>query len=138
MPATITIPADVGRIDDARRFVTGHARSLGLDEDGVADIELAVTEALANVIEHAYGDRAPGDIEIAAGTDDEVLVVRIRDWGEFADPSNFDRRDLDDPGDGGYGVLLMEQLVDQIQREPAPGGGTLLTLTKHRKEQHHG
>lgn len=134
----LAIPAEVGRIDEARRFVGARARPAGLDDEAAGELELALTEALANVIEHAYRDAPGGPIELGVQGGERGLVVTVRDWGHHADPATFRRRDLDDPGDGGYGVFLMEELVDEMHREAAPGGGTLLTLIKHRKEQHHG
>ena len=56
--------------------------------------------------------------------------MRVRDWGEYFDPASYRGRDLDDPGEGGYGVFLMSSLMDDVTREPQPDGGTLLTLIK--------
>ena len=131
---SITIHSRVEEIDEARRWVTDRVREAGLGDDPVGAIELALTEALANVIEHSYegaGDREIlVDVEIA----DDALAVLVRDWGRAFDPGSYAARDLDDPGEGGYGVFLMEQLMDNVTREPQADGGTLLTLTKSRKE----
>jgi serine/threonine-protein kinase RsbW len=130
MPETVTIPSRVECIDDARRWVAARAQTAQVEPDGVADIELALTEALANVIEHGYG--GDGSHEICVGTEieDGVVRVTVRDWGATADAKSFQRRDLDDPGEGGYGLLLIEQLMDDVRREVQPDGGTLLTLIK--------
>ena len=131
MGETLTIPSRVERIDEARRWVTERARAAALDGEVVADVELALTEALANVIEHAYAGRSDGEIVIGAEIADARLAVSVRDWGKVADPDEFERRDLDDPGEGGYGVFLIEELMDDVRRVPQPDGGTLLTLTKN-------
>ena len=104
----------------------------------MGEIELALTEALANVIEHAYKGADGQKIELAVRLEGEVAHVTVRDWGEYLDPASYRGRDLDDPGEGGYGVFLMTQLMDDVTREPQPDGGTLLTLTKTRKEAPHG
>lgn len=135
---SLTICSRLECIDDARRWVAARVRAAGFGDDSVGELELALTEALANVIEHGYGGEPGEEIRVDITLDDERLHVRIRDWGRPSDPAKFGRRDLDDPGEGGYGVYLMEQLMDDVTREPQPDGGTLLTLTKTRKEPGHG
>jgi serine/threonine-protein kinase RsbW len=131
----LTIESRVECIDDARRWVTDRVRAAGFGEDPVQEIELALTEAIANVIEHAYQNAEDKRIEIAVVLGENALRVTVRDWGRYFDPKSFRGRDLDDPGEGGYGVLLMSQLMDDVIREPQESGGTLLTLLKQRKDR---
>lgn len=134
-PDTLTIDSRVECIDDARRWVTERVRAAGFGDDPAQEIELALTEAIANVIEHAYQGADSERIEIAVVLGDDALRVTVRDWGRYFDPKSFRGRDLDDPGEGGYGVLLMSQLMDDVIREPQDSGGTLLTLLKQRKDR---
>ncbi|MCW2967026.1 MAG: putative anti-sigma regulatory factor, serine/threonine protein kinase [Solirubrobacteraceae bacterium] len=134
----ITIPSRLDCIDDARRWVTERVRAAGVDGDPVGEIELALTEALANVIEHGYGGASTNEIVVSVETDEQRLVVRIRDWGRPFEAETYAGRDLDDPGEGGYGVYLIRELMDDVTREPQPDGGTLLTLIKRREEGHDG
>ena len=138
MDETLTIPSRVECIDDARRWVTERLKAAGFGDDPVGEVELALTEALANVIEHGYGGDGSGQIELTISDLPDKLTVRVRDWGHSADEETFERRELDDPGEGGYGVYLMEQLMDDVTREAQPGGGTLLTMIKQREEEHDG
>jgi anti-sigma regulatory factor (Ser/Thr protein kinase) len=135
---TLTIDSRVDCIDEARRYVTDHVRAAGFGDEAVGEIELALTEAVANVIEHAYREEAGHRIELWAELDDPTVRICVRDWGEYFDPASYRGRDLDDPGEGGYGVFLMSQLMDDVTREPQEGGGTLLTLIKTRKDEPHG
>lgn len=130
MDGSLTITSEVERIDEARRWVSERARAAGGGEEAIADVELALTEALANVVEHAYEGRSGHEIVVSAEVQDGRLLVRVRDWGLPADPASFESRDLDDPGEGGYGIFLMAELMDRVTREQQPDGGTLLTLTK--------
>ena len=134
----VTIPSRVECIDDARRWVTEHVRAAGVEGDPVGEIELALTEALANVIQHGYDGDPSREIVVSVETDERRLVVRIRDWGRPFDPETYVQRDLDDPGEGGYGVYLIRELMDDVTSEPQPDGGTLLTLIKRREEGHDG
>ena len=131
---SITIHSRVEEIDEARRWVTERVRAAGLGDDPVGEIELVLTEALANIIEHSYDGASDQEIVVDVEVSDAALAVLVRDWGRAFDPGSYAARDLDDPGEGGYGVFLMEQLMDNVSREPQPDGGTLLRLTKSRKE----
>ncbi|HEY2788109.1 MAG TPA: ATP-binding protein [Gaiellales bacterium] len=47
----------------------------------VADVRLAVTEACANAVVHAYGDGETGTVRVTAEIEQETLVVTVRDYG---------------------------------------------------------
>jgi serine/threonine-protein kinase RsbW len=119
-------------IDDARRWAAGHARAAGLDDEETWALELALTEALANVVRHAYAGRPDGRIELGLHVDDDRTELTIRDWGTAFDPSTYDVPDLATPRAGGYGLHLMRELVDEIVADVS-GEGTLLRLVTHRK-----
>ncbi|MFL5843071.1 MAG: ATP-binding protein [Solirubrobacteraceae bacterium] len=133
-PESITIASRVDRIDEARTWVTDRVRAAGFGDEPIGEIELALTEALANVVEHAYQDAPDERIELWTELEGSTVRIRVRDWGKYFDPASYRGRDLDDPGEGGYGVFLMSQLMDDVTREPQPDGGTLLTLIKTRKD----
>lgn len=130
----LSVESRVEAIDAARTWVTERVRAAGANDDTVGEIELALTEALANVIEHGYEGDETQKIEVGVEVEADRLRVSVRDWGRQADAAAFESRDLDDPGEGGYGVFLMEQLMDDVSREPQPDGGTLLILTKQRED----
>ena len=72
-------PVEVGRF---RADVTALARAAGASEGQVDDVALAVTEACANAVVHAYAhDDAPGQVAVQATADDAWLTVTVRDWG---------------------------------------------------------
>lgn len=137
-PQTLTITSRRECIDDARRWLAGHAQAAGFGEEAIRELELALTEALANVIEHAYAGDETREIALFVALDRDRLEVRVRDWGVSSDAAGYSRRNLDHPGEGGYGVYLMDQLMDAVTREPQSGGGTLLTLVKRKEGHHHG
>jgi PAS domain S-box-containing protein len=86
-PLIIETEALANRLHDIRDAVAGWLQAENFDEDLVADIVLAVDEACANSIEHAYRDTEPGplcvEVEIRSGK----LQVRIIDRGSWKVPS---------------------------------------------------
>jgi serine/threonine-protein kinase RsbW len=72
-------PVEVGRF---RADVTALARAAGASQGQIDDVALAVTEACANAVVHAYGhDDAPGQVAVRATADEGSLTVSVRDWG---------------------------------------------------------
>ena len=132
-----TIPSRLPLIEEARQWLTAHSKAAGFDEEGVWEIELALTEALANVIEHAYERDPDCEIRLAVAIDDERLAITITDFGRGFDESAYAVPDLNVPRASGYGVHLIEQLMDEVVREASPGENRL-SLVKYRKERPHG
>jgi anti-sigma regulatory factor (Ser/Thr protein kinase) len=78
-----------------------------------ADVRLAVSEACANAVMHAYPDEEPGEIMITAGISAEALVVTVRDYG-CGLPA---RRPPT-----GIGVTLIHELADAVDAVDADPG----------------
>lgn len=130
-----TLPAQLARIDDARRWSSGRAREAAVDEDTIKDLELAMTEALSNTIRHGYGEDPAQSIELWLEIDGTRIELTILDLGQPYDESNRPEIDFERGQEGGYGLYLLEQLTDELSRTPRKDGGTLVTLVKYRKEQ---
>jgi len=108
---------------------------LGLSEDRRGEIILAVDEALANIIRHAYHGEQGKPIEVrlsrcGSGTGEDCLMICIRDWGECVDLTKIKSRDLQDVRPGGLGVHIMTNCMDTVDYAHADGGGTELTMTR--------
>jgi serine/threonine-protein kinase RsbW len=105
----------------------------GVDSKQKLRIELAMEEALVNVIRHAYGEKV-GKIEIFFRSDGSQVEITICDWGPPFDPlagapevsidATLEEREI-----GGLGVYLMRQLMDEV-RYAREGTTNLLTLIK--------
>jgi serine/threonine-protein kinase RsbW len=139
MPAAIhdmfTMPTDLAAIDGARRWAAAHARSSAMDEAEIGELEVAMTEALSNVIRHSYEGRVGEPVLLSLDIDDSRLALGIRDRGRPFDPASYRPPDLEEPGEGGYGIFLIEELMDEFSRRPLQDGGTLVELVRYRKEQ---
>jgi serine/threonine-protein kinase RsbW/stage II sporulation protein AB (anti-sigma F factor) len=109
--------ASVGRL---RAAVVAFAHEAGFEDTG--QIALAVSEAMTNVVVHAYRDAdAAGDMRIVACDRPDRLVVVVRDYGGGMRPRP------DSPGLG-LGLPLISSMADELQIEAAEGAGTLLRM----------
>lgn len=133
-PATeaLFLASRVEEIDGARRWVTERVRAAGFGADDVWALELALTEALANVIQHAYGGDPEQRIALELRVAEDRAEVTVRDSGAPFDPHAYEPEPLDTPRSGGYGVHLIREILDEVAAEPAAGGGTQLRLVKYR------
>ncbi|MGY1653204.1 SpoIIE family protein phosphatase [Geodermatophilus sp. SYSU D01119] len=124
-PLHETLPADPARLRGVRRTVTAWARAAGLSEDSVDDLQLALGEALANAVEHAYaGNGGGGRCEYRLErTADGSVDVCVRDEGVWR-PAPADR------GHRGRGLELISALATDVEvartpdDEGADGTGT--------------
>jgi len=130
--AQLTIPSQLDRMLEVRLWVVEHAGVCGFDDRTLADIELAVTEALSNIIRHSYGGEAGHEIELELVADTEHLSLTIQDSGIKFDRSAYEIADLDAPRAGGYGVFLIEETMDEVEWDTSPRQGTRLRMVKYR------
>ncbi len=124
--------ADVGR---ARAWAVERGRQAGLAEDDLFALEIAVAEALTNVVRHAYGgeppDRGGEDIGLTVRVADGRLVVVVRDWGEkFELAPDAGDIDLDEPQTGGYGLYILKELMDDVTTDTSHDEGTELRMER--------
>ena len=113
------MPASVGL---ARRALSDFAKRFGASQAVVDAVTLGVSEAVTNVVVHAYRDSAePGEVEVAAALASGELWVIVADAGSGLRP----RRDS--PGLG-LGLGLIAQVSDGVDLEHRAGGGLELRM----------
>jgi serine/threonine-protein kinase RsbW len=121
--ASWTLPATAGSVAEARRSVADFARDNGIPESCIADVLIAVSEAVTNAVVHAFSglvDR--GTVMVAATVHIEWIEVRVTDDGSGMAPRD------DSPGLG-LGLPLIRQLADELDhRRPQNGVGTELWM----------
>ena len=135
----IEVGASVDSLGPVRDFVEAQARAAGFSSEGVAELVLAVDEAVSNVVEHGFRSAA-GAIEIEVAESPDALVVRIRDNAPLFDPTALNVASpasspllADVPG--GYGLMLVDKLVDQVSYRVADGPRNELALRKTRPQR---
>ena len=129
---------------DARRealpalldFVEETCARAELRPDDAMAVRVAVEEVCTNVIAYGYAGGEPGPLSIEFSGDEDAVVVAVEDRGAPFDPDALPAPVLDQPWDerpvGGLGWHLVRSLMDEVRREPGPGGGNRVVLVKRR------
>jgi len=109
------------------------AEQCGLSPEEIYDVKLAVNEAVANIIEHAYQWRDDGQIIVDLLGREGELEIHLRDFGRKVEASRLRSRDLDDFRDGGIGLFLIQTLMDSVTYDTSsPVGTELIMVKRHR------
>jgi anti-sigma regulatory factor (Ser/Thr protein kinase) len=114
-----------------RAVVQEGAALAGFDSAGTQEILLAVTEAVANVIRHAYNGETDHRIDFELAVEDRAFRLDIIDYASFIDPARIASRPLDEVRPGGLGVHLIKTTMDDVRYQKNAHGGTTLTLVKN-------
>jgi anti-sigma regulatory factor (Ser/Thr protein kinase) len=120
----MTIGAEPERLAEARDWALRAAADAGLPDPDCYQIKLAMSEAVANAIEH--GSTGPHDsIRIDAFTLDGALIFEIRDSGTFVQPS----RRATEEDESGRGLELVALVMDEVQLH-STADGSLMRFAK--------
>ncbi|MGH2841398.1 MAG: ATP-binding protein [Solirubrobacteraceae bacterium] len=104
----LKLPARPENVAVVRHAFGGLAEALDVDEQALADIKLAITEACTNVVVHAYDEDEDGALEVEAVVNGRMLTVVIRDHGRGIVPRP------DSPGLG-LGLPLIATLAESLE-----------------------
>jgi anti-sigma regulatory factor (Ser/Thr protein kinase) len=115
-----TYPALAESVRPARHALTRFAALAGASSEQIEAVRQASSEALSNVVQHAYPE-SPGSVYITAGVAGGELCLLIADDGSGIHP-HLSRGGL------GLGLVLIASLCDELQIVKRPSGGTGLWL----------
>ena len=137
----LRVAATLENLRKVSEFVRDIGRRLRLTEEGLGDIDLAVEEASANIVRHAYRPGHAGDILLRVETTENVVRITLTDWGVPFDPKKvtpFDvRAPVETRAKSGTGLQLIHGLMDGVARKTAsaPGGPNILVLRKRAERR---
>ena len=123
----LSLPRDEQTIPVSRHIAATAMAEIGVAEDSVDDIAVALSEACTNVLKHA----GPGDeFQVSLEVDDDQCVIRVVDTGRGFDSESLGFGHADTSAEQGRGIELMRALVDQVRFIPKPEAGTIVHLEK--------
>ncbi len=124
---------------EACEYLDMFAKKCGYASETTDEMRLAFIEGLINAKEHAPKDIPDGnkrDIHVALTYADDLLQIQIRDFGKGFDPTVVEKPDirkkLKSSHKRGWGLMLMERLMDGAEISSFPPSGTLIHLVKKR------
>jgi sigma-B regulation protein RsbU (phosphoserine phosphatase) len=133
----ITLPNDVATVPRLAEFIDQVCEAAGIDMATTMQINLAVEEAVVNVMNYAYPPGTMGTVEVSADTSDDKLTLVIEDNGTPFDPTAKDDADTtlgaEERPIGGLGIHLVRQLMDSISYKRSDDGRNILTIAKKWK-----
>ena len=124
---TLALPRDELSVPVVRSVLRSSMQVLGIDADVIADIEVALTEACTNVLDHATDGE---EYEVSAGIDGDLCIIEVIDRGEGFDASDKGHAVADAAAEGGRGIQLMRALVDKVEFTSRAQVGTVVHLEK--------
>jgi serine/threonine-protein kinase RsbW len=134
--AHLTISTSTDNLHRVRAFIHEQIAGTGFTEFEENGIVLAVDEACANLINHAYSKEPGHEIEITVEVDDREVRIEILDAARPFDPSTIAAPDMDayfrERRVGGLGISLMRRVMDEVRYIPSGEGRdrNRLILTK--------
>ena len=111
------------------------AEVLGWNEADSRAITLAVDEALANVIRHAYHGRTDGRIELECLAALDELRFRIGDRGDAPDASRICARQVGCDEVGGLGTHIIRDVMDTVTYQSSAEGNWLTAAKRLRRQE---
>jgi serine/threonine-protein kinase RsbW len=117
----LRVPGDSESLPVVRQALRSLGRAVRADPEALEDAELAVTEACANVVEHAYGAEE-GVIEVSFEPQAASMLVSVGDYGPgMAAPDGAVR-------DPGFGLPMIRGIASEMEVRSREAGGTELWM----------
>jgi anti-sigma regulatory factor (Ser/Thr protein kinase)/putative methionine-R-sulfoxide reductase with GAF domain len=108
----LQVRADPRELTDVRRSLRRWLRRNGVDDQTIADLTLAVSEACANAVEHAYSP-GPAEFALRVWREDGGVTASVRDAGRWRTPRGENR---------GRGLVIINTVMDDVHVRSSDGG----------------
>lgn len=129
---TIKIPSSQDYLTDVDNFVEGILKKHEVNPSQIADIAISVTEMVINSIVHGNGSNPDKAVTVVVNMENSTVKIVVSDEG-----SGFDPRGVESPIDEknllkevGRGIFITKSLMDSVDFESLPDGGTQVILKK--------
>jgi anti-sigma regulatory factor (Ser/Thr protein kinase) len=127
------MPSDARYLPVVRGAIAPLASAIGWDDCDCRAITLAVDEALANVIRHAYHGKPDGLIELECRESADGLEITLWDNGEAPDRSKICAREPGCDRPGGLGTHIIRDVMDSVSYEVSTDGNRFVARKTLRR-----
>jgi serine/threonine-protein kinase RsbW len=123
----LALPRETASVSISRRIVRSALNALGVVEDIRYDVELALTEACANVVQHAaYSD----EYEVILSIEDTTCSIDVIDSGHGYDEETLQATMPHPNAEEGRGLHLIRMLTENVRLAHHPKRGTIMHFEK--------
>ena len=126
MSVRLSLPRDADSVPAVRRLLRCALNVLDIDRQSGLDLEIALTEACANVVKHAGGT---DHFEVCLDVGADRCAIDVIDDGTGFDPSRAGARTPHD-GERGRGLFLIKALSENVRMHSEPRRGSLIHFEK--------
>jgi serine/threonine-protein kinase RsbW len=123
----LALPRDTASVSISRRVVRSALVALGVVEDIRYDVELALTEACSNVVQHAAQS---DDYEVRIAVEDVRCTIDVVDSGRGYDEEQLHAAMPHPSAEEGRGLHLIRMLAENVQLAHHPKRGTIMHFEK--------
>jgi serine/threonine-protein kinase RsbW len=128
---TLRIPAKAEYITLCRLALTGLAQLREIGDETMAELKLALTEAVSNSVRHAYGTSGGGHVDVRYELAPDRLGIEVVDDGAGFDPDEAPSFEGEELSEGGLGIAIIRSIADEFEIKSAPGArGSRLRFAK--------
>lgn len=132
MKETLNLHNDISEVPQLAEWIETIGENLGLDMGAVFQLNLALEEAVVNVMSYAYPDKEGMPVSLTVEDKDNKLVFTLKDNGVPFDPTATDDPDITLPAEdrdiGGLGNFLVRQIMTTVNYERTEDTN-ILTMT---------
>lgn len=133
----IRVPAKPQYVSVIRLTISGLAMRVGFTYDEIEDLKIATSEAVTNVVHHAYQANEDGEVVIGCALFEDKIEIMVADYGvsfNFEEIKSKVGPYREDENvallrEGGLGIYLMETLMDEVKVNNE--GGVTVFMTKY-------
>ena len=118
---SLRIPAKAEYITLCRLALSGLAQVRQIGDEAMAELKLALTEAVSNSVRHAYGPAGEGHVDITYELAPDRLGIEVVDDGEGFDPDEAPSFDGGELSEGGLGIAIIRTIADELEIDSRPG-----------------
>jgi sigma-B regulation protein RsbU (phosphoserine phosphatase) len=133
---TLTLTNNIDELSQLEPFLEEFFDQNSLDPALLSSVDLALEEALANVIMYAYPEGEKGEVTLTANVADNAICMEIRDKGIPFNPLEQQEANLDVPLKerqiGGLGIHLIKEIMDEVTYA-YENGHNVLQMQLYRK-----
>jgi serine/threonine-protein kinase RsbW len=133
---SLTVPAEPKWLALCRLVLSGLCQLQPVDDETLADLKLAVTEACSNSVRHAYGEDGSGAIRVRYALEQGAVTIEVADTGRgfrFDQPlPDLAALPEEELREDEMGLAIINALVDEVDIGAGPDGrGTRIRLVKY-------